>query len=198
MKIHCPCDMIAEPKMVNGVIEYVHKDGTSCKVLNRFYTDKCESYVWSICEQAIEDDDYDTFNIYMYVVTNQVIKRLLKYISFTNKQELIKVFMFLFSTAKIRGDLQATIAKEIVIEHGRIAYDNIRAIMGELFGRNRALSAISYDKTKKTNMCDISRDAKIASNSTKQNIVDDLARSFLIDKSIHDSSLKQALSKLSK
>ena len=198
MKIHCPCDMIAEPKLVNGVIEYVHKDGTSCKVLNRFYVDKCESYVWSICEQAIEDNSYDTFNIHMCIATSPVMKRLLKHVSFTNKQELIKVFMFLFSTTKIRGDLQAAIAKEIILEHGRIAYDNIRAVMGESFERNRALSSITYDKLKKTNMCNISSDIRITSNSTKQNIVEDLARSFLIDKSIRNSNLKQALSKLSR
>lgn len=198
MKITCPCNMIAEPKMINGVIEYIHKDGASCKVLNRFYTDKCESYVWDICKQAIEDEDYDTFNVYMFIVTKHAINRILRYVAFASKSELIKILMFLFSTTKIRKDLQATLARELIKNCGKVAYDNINAIMGDSLSEKRTLSTISYSKLVKSSMCDVSNDIRITSNSTKQNIVEDLARSFLIDKSIKDASLKQALSKMSR
>lgn len=198
MRINCPCNEIVEPKIINGVIMYVHKDGTSCKTLNRFYKDKCEVYAWSVCKQAIEDNDYDTFNVYMCIATKVMRDRLLEYVRYMNKDELIKTFTFLFSSNGIRGDIQGIIAKDLIEEHGIVALNNIKTIMGEAFERNKSLSAFMKVGKKNSKMCDISKDVRIANSSVKQNIVEDLARSFLIDKAIRDSTLKNAIKSFSR
>ena len=133
----------------------------------------------------------------MCIITKDVRDRLLKKVRFASKNELIELLTFLFQGNRIRNDIQVALCKDIVDEHGQVAFFNIRAIIEDgnpsaPTSQKGILSNIRYDK-KKTSMPNIINEVRIKSNPAKQNIVEDLTRSFLMDKKIRDSGFKEAL-----
>lgn len=198
MKIHCPCDMTAEAKVVNGIVMYQHDDGTSCKLLNRFYTDKCASFAWSMSKKAIRNNDFKSFNAYMCKDTKDVMDELVDYIALANKQELIEVLVFLFRTSDVKFEVQRYVAEKLIDEYGRSAYVNLQAIRSKNFARDLLLFGAMFPKISRSKMINIVNDVNIDQNSAKQNIVNDLARSFLLDKAMRDTSLKNTIKSFSR
>ena len=199
MTIHCPCDKIAEPKIVNGVIMYEHEDGTSCKLLNRFYVNKCVSYAWKLCKNAIIEGDHKSFNTYM-IEDEEALAYLYEYIKFANKQELVHVLVFLFDGNDVKVGLQQTILYALITEYGNVAYKNIKAIRSKKFINDPLMNQVSAERsaTGKSKMFNIESYVNIENNTAKQNIVNDLARSFLLDKVMRDSTLKNAIKSFSR
>jgi hypothetical protein len=56
---------------------------------------------------------------------------------------------------------------------------------------------LSFPAIGKSKMINIESYVNIENNTAKQNIVNDLARSFLLDKAIRDSALKDAIKSFS-
>lgn len=200
MKIHCPCDKIVEQKIVNGVIMYEHEDGSGCKLLNRFYNNKCASLAWRFAKKAICDNDHETFSIYMCKDNKEVMHELLKYIRFANKQELIQVLVFLFETSNVKLEIQKYVLDNLLNEYGNTAYRNIKAIRSKNFINDPLLNkaGLSFPAIGKSKMINIESYVNIENNTAKQNIINDLARSFLLDKAIKDSALKNAIKSFSR
>lgn len=194
MNILCPCNKKVNIKVTNGIIMYIHEDGTICKTLNRFYSDQCANYVWSICEQAIKDNDYETFNTYMCRITSGVRDKLLEYVKCMFKTELIDVFMFLFSNSNVDANILLAITDDLVKHHGRVAYNNIRAIAGEaVMMRNQRITENGHYIVKESKMPDISQELRKSKGLVKSNIVDDLAKSFMIEKSIRNAEIRKGI-----
>ena len=200
MKIHCPCDRIAEAKVVNGIVMYEHEDGSSCKLLNRFYNNKCASLAWRFAKKAICNNDHETFAIYMCKDNKEVIQELLEYIRLANKQELTQVLVFLFEKNDVNPQIQKHILDSLLNEYGNTAYKNIKAIRNKNFMNDPLLSRsmLSFPAVTKSKMFNIESYVNIENNTAKQNIVNDLARSFLLDKVMRDSTLKNAIKSFSR
>ena len=200
MKIHCPCDRVAEAKVVNGIVMYEHEDGSSCKLLNRFYNNKCASLAWRFSKKAICDNDYETFSIYMCKDNKEVIHELLEYIRLANKQELAQALVFLFETNNVRHEIQKYVLDNLLNEYGNTAYKNIKAIRNKNFMNDPLLNraTLSFPAIGKSKMFNIESYVNIENNTAKQNIVNDLARSFLLDKVMRDSRLKNAIKSFSR
>lgn len=200
MKIHCPCDRTAEAKVVNGIVMYEHEDGSGCKLLNRFYNNKCASLAWRFSKKAICDNDYETFSIYMCKDNKEVIHELLEYIRLAKKQELVQVLVFLFETSNVKHEIQKYVLDNLLNEYGNIAYKNIKAIRNKNFMSDPLLnrSTLSFPTVAKSKMFNIESYVNIENNTAKQNIVNDLARSFLLDKVMRDSTLKNAIKSFSR
>lgn len=200
MKIHCPCDRVAEAKVVNGIVIYEHEDGSSCKLLNRFYNNKCASLAWKLAKKAICNNDHEMFAIYICKDNKEVIQELLEYIKFASKQELVQVLVFLFETNNVRPEIQKYVLDNLLNEYGNTAYKNIKAIRNKNFMNDPLLnrSMLSFPAVTKSKMFNIESYVNIENNTAKQNIVNDLARSFLLDKVMRDSTLKNAIKNFSR
>ena len=200
MKIHCPCDRIAEAKVVNGIVMYEHEDGSSCKLLNRFYNNKCASLAWRFAKKAICNNDHETFVIYICKDNKEVIQELLEYIRLANKQELTQVLVFLFEKNDVNPQIQKHILDSLLNEYGNTAYNNIKAIRNKNFMNDPLLSraTLSFPAIGKSKMLNIESYVNIENNTAKQNIVNDLARSFLLDKAMRNSTLKNAIKNFSR
>ena len=200
MKIHCPCDRVAEAKVVNGIVMYEHEDGSSCKLLNRFYNNKCASLAWRFAKKAICNNDHEMFAIYMCKDNKEVIQELLEYIRLANKQELTQVLVFLFEKNDVNPQIQKHILDSLLNEYGNTAYKNIKAIRNKNFMNDPLLnrSVLSFPAVTKSKMFNIESYVNIENNTAKQNIVNDLARSFLLDKVMRDSTLKNAIKNFSR
>lgn len=200
MIITCPCDKNVVMKVMNGIVLYEHEDGTGCKILNRFYMDKCSSLAWKMCKRAIKANDHKEFNIYMCKNNLLVLSYLLEYIRFANKSELIEVLKFLFETDKIKYKTRTDIYNMLVLDYGQVALRNIRAIRSKNFAKDEVLgtSSVYIAKFPKYKMYDIESDFRIQENTAKQNMINDLAKSFMIDKAIKSSNLKNKIASLQK
>lgn len=200
MKIHCPCDRVAEAKVVNGIVMYEHEDGSSCKLLNRFYNNKCASLAWRFSKKAIRDNDHETFSIYMCKDNKEVIHELLEYIRLANKQELAQVLVLLFETSNVKHEIQKYVLDNLLNEYGNTAYKNIKAIRSKNFMNDPLLNraTLLFPIRGKSKMLNIESYVNIENNTAKQNIVNDLARSFLLDKVMRDSTLKNAIKSFSR
>lgn len=200
MKIHCPCDRIAEAKVVNGIVMYEHEDGSSCKLLNRFYNNKCASLAWKFAKKAICNNDHEMFAIYICKDNKEVIQELLGHIRLANKQELTQVLVFLFEKNDVNPQIQKYILDSLLNEYGNTAYKNIKAIRNKNFMNDPLLnrSVLSFPAMAKSKMFNIESYVNIENNTAKQNIVNDLARSFLLDKVMRDSTLKNAIKSFSR
>lgn len=200
MIITCPCNKNVVMKVMNGIVLYEHEDGTGCKILNKFYTDKCSSLAWKMCKRAIKANDHKEFNIYMCKNNSLVLTYLLEYIRFANKSELIEVLKFIFETDKIKTKIRTDVYDMLVSEYGQVAFKNINAIRSKNFAKNEFLgtSAGFIAKFPKSKMYDISSEFRIQENTAKQNMINDLAKSFMIDKAIKSSNLKNKIASLQK
>jgi hypothetical protein len=200
VKIHCPCDRIAEAKVVNGIVMYEHEDGSSCKLLNRFYNNKCASLAWKFAKKAICNNDHEMFAIYICKDNKEVIQELLGHIRLANKQELTQVLVFLFEKNDVNPQIQKYILDSLLNEYGNTAYKNIKAIRNKNFMNDPLLnrSVLSFPAMAKSKMFNIESYVNIENNTAKQNIVNDLARSFLLDKVMRDSTLKNAIKSFSR
>jgi hypothetical protein len=200
VKIHCPCDRIAEAKVVNGIVMYEHEDGSSCKLLNRFYNNKCASLAWKFAKKAICNNDHEMFAIYICKDNKEVIQELLGHIRLANKQELTQVLVFLFEKNDVNPQIQKYILDSLLNEYGNTAYKNIKAIRNKNFMNDPLLnrSVLSFPAMAKSKMFNIESYVNIENNTAKQNIVNDLARSFLLDKVMRDSTLKNAIKNFSR
>jgi len=191
-QFECPCGKIVNFVLENGIVVYRHEDdNSSCKLLNRFYKDKCVDYAWQRVWLAITSNDAEMFNTYMCIANRFVLEKLLTKLSLLSADETLQFFSFIFNE-DIRPEVLNILKEEMVKEFGMVAIDNIKAYDSFYNSPNFSI------KKPKRKMANISSLANLQTKGTKETIVADLARSFMIDSAIKNKGLKSTIGSLVK
>ena len=197
--LSCPCEREVEFKLENGIIVYRHIDGdSSCKLLNKFYQDKCLNYVWERVRYSIENNDPNMFNIYMCINSHYVFDKISEWLILQNTKMTLQFFTMI---CKQDSDVSDNLVKEIKVKlinrFGEVATRNISA-----FNINNNYFITQNDKRiKQTSIKTIKDISKLVQNKTsyiKEDIVNDLAKSMFLEKEIKSSLLLNSLKNIIK
>lgn len=197
MKLRCSCNKPINIVVENGIITYKHEDGSLCKILNNFYKDKVALFAFQKIIRAAENKKGNAkaramiFNEF-YVDDITINAFMVDYMYKAEAQELKDLFDFIFLNPHIRNQY----------------VERLKSLISAKFGWSGTNNIKLYDKHYVTNkhgpnalkMKDLSQFNRIINGvpDTKASIVEDLAKSFMIDGMIKSNQLTKALKGISK
>lgn len=198
MKLSCPCNREIEAVIENGIIAYKHtEDGSLCGILNNFYQDKVAMYAGQRCIRAAKKrtaKNFRIFNEFCLTSSNEIISYMFAYIEKMDVTELNNFFSFLFS-GYISNKIVDSLCTKMVSTFGETALDNIRVYDEFYTKKTNTLMPLKGTERK---MAKLEVLKKIKSLDVKQDIISDLAKSFMIDSAIKTGKLDKALRNIGK